>query len=333
MKSFTVALPCSPGSPRPVSRSSKTNFSHRKGKCKLIYLKVLLSLCQSLPAVQSFLRTKEIGSEYGIGFRAKLELLLRFIRNTKEVETLSDFREHVELAAAILRVPRSTIGSVVECGCYVGGSTVNLSLVCAMVGRKLIVCDSFEGLPEPQEYDRWHHSVHVGHTDIYYKGRFAATRRTVEENVSKFGNISVCEFRPGYYEDTMPGFSEQTVLAFLDVDLIDSLKPCLEGLWPLLSPGCRVYTHEARNLALVAVFFDQAWWQETLHEDAPGFVGSGAGLPLGLGLGLGSELGYAQKPVAATGAAPDQDPEIIREALYDWERETYAQMREQQGQK
>ena len=225
---------------------------------------VIGSLLLSLPAIKRFLTDKEIGADYGIGFRDKLGLLYRFRANIRKVETLSDFREHMEIAAAVLRVPRATSGSVVECGCYVGGSTVNLSLVCAMTGRKLIVFDSFEGLPEPKQYDRWHRSLHVGHTDVYYKGRFAATRQTVEANVSKFGDISVCEFRAGYYEKTMSGVNEPIVEAFLDVDLIDSLKPCLIGLWPNLQPNCRVYTHEAGSLTLVGLYFDQQWWQEAL---------------------------------------------------------------------
>jgi O-methyltransferase len=287
------------------------------------------SLFRSLPVMRAFLTDREIGGEYGIGFRAKLGLLYRFYTNTHKVETLSDFREHMELAAAVLRVPRSAQGSVVECGCYLGGSSVNLSLVCALTGRKLIVFDSFEGLPEPKEYDRWHHAQHVGHTDVYYKGRFAAARETVEKNISTFGDISVCEFRAGYYDKTMQGFDEPIVMAFLDVDLIDSLKPCLEGLWPHLQPGCRMYTHEARNLALVALYFDQAWWRQALNEDAPGFVGSGVGLPLGMDTRSGSELGYTLKPREEAGLAPDEDPEVLKRALYDSERAKFAQLRGQ----
>ena len=237
--------------------------------------------------------------------------------NTRRIETLSDFREHVELAAALLRVPRSIKGSVVECGCYVGGSTANLSLVCAMTGRKLIVFDSFAGLPEPEEYDRWHHAVHVDHTDVYYKGRFAASQEIVRKNVSKFGDLSVCEFRPGYYKDTMSDVNDRIVMAFLDVDLIDSLKPCLEGLWPNLCAGCRIYTHEARNLAFVSLYFDKNWWQESLGEDAPGLVAAGLGLPLGIRMkdNWSSELGYTQRPRELPEIAPDQDPEILTQAM------------------
>src|SRR6266567_2092263 len=43
---------------------------------------------------------------------------------------------------------RSTIeGDLVECGCYLGGSSAKLSLVAAALGRRLWVCDSFQGLP------------------------------------------------------------------------------------------------------------------------------------------------------------------------------------------
>lgn len=293
-------------------------------------MRLMFSLLRSLPSIRIFLLSGEVGSDYGVGFMAKFVLLLRFFRNTRRIETLSDFREHMELAAAVLRVPRATEGSVVECGCYVGGSTANLSLVCAMTGRKLIVCDSFEGLPEPQQYDRWHHAVHADHTDVYYKGRFAASRETVERNISRFGEIGACEFRAGYYDDTMPGIHEPIVMAFLDVDLIDSLKPCLTGLWPNLQAGCRAYTHEARNLSLISVYFDQAWWRQNLSEDAPGFVGSGVGLPLGIHSSWGSELGYAAKPGQIAGIAPDQDPEILKRALYDSERAAFAQLKADQ---
>jgi O-methyltransferase len=291
------------------------------------HIRLIFSVLRSLPAVENFLTSEEIGSDYAIGFWTKLRLLIRFYLNTRKIETLSDVREHMELAATVLRIPRATEGSVVECGCYVGGSTANLSLVCAMTGRKLIVFDSFAGLPEPREYDRWHHAIHVKHTDVYYKGRFAAPRDIVERNVAKFGDISVCEFRAGYYDETMSNIDEHVVMAFLDVDLIDSLKPCLKGLWPHLGAGCQIYTHEARNLAFVSVYFDQAWWRCNLGEDAPGFVGTGTGLPLGIGKNWGSELGYAQKPEAMPVIAPDQDPEILQHAMSDSERAALADLR------
>jgi O-methyltransferase len=229
----------------------------------------------------------------------KLRLFLRFRRNRDSVETLSNVREHVELAAAVLRLPKSLPGVVVECGCYVGGSSVNLSLVCELVGRRLIVCDSFQGLPEPSEQDRLHANLHSGHVDEYYEGRFAAPIELVRGNISRHGAVGVCELVPGFFDDTLADLDSEVVLAFLDVDLIESLRPCITGLWPKLQDGCRVYVHEARSLSLVAIFFDAGWWQEQLGEVAPGFVGAGTGLPLAAE--YGSELGYAQKGSYAAG--------------------------------
>ena len=51
------------------------------------------------------------------------------------------------MSAKLVAIPPEVPGAVVECGCFGGGSTANLSLVCDIVDRELIVCDSFEGMP------------------------------------------------------------------------------------------------------------------------------------------------------------------------------------------
>jgi O-methyltransferase len=228
-----------------------------------------------------------------VGFREKLSLYFRFQLNRRRVDTLSDVLEHLELAAAVLRIPPDVTGDVIECGCYKGGSSISLSLVCERTGRRLLICDSFEGLPEPVAEDQTQHSLHTGHTDEYWAGRFAVTRAEVEANISRYGDISVCDFLQGYFEETLPGLDREVALAFLDVDLIDSLRPCIASLWPHLVHGGRLYLHEATSMTLAAVFFDSAWWRNTVGEDAPGLVGAGTGLPLAAG--LGSDLGYAQR--------------------------------------
>ncbi|HEY1689376.1 MAG TPA: TylF/MycF/NovP-related O-methyltransferase [Solirubrobacteraceae bacterium] len=250
----------------------------------------------STPGILAFLRDKAIGADYGIGFYRKLRLLLRFRQNLKRVDTLSTLLEHLELAGAVLALPRAVEGDVVECGCYVGGSAVNLSLVCQLVGRRLIICDSFAGLPEPGQYDRAHEAVHTGHVDEYEEGLFAAPLEVTKGNIERYGSLDTCDFLVGFFDETMPGFDRKVAMAFLDVDLIDSLRPCLKGLWPQLQPGCRFYLHEARNLPLAAVFFDAPWWRENLDADAPGLVGAGSGLALRAV--WGSELGYAQRDIA-----------------------------------
>lgn len=251
----------------------------------------------AFPSLARFVLNPAVGREYGVGPARKLRLVLRFARNMRRVETLSSLAEHVELADALLRLPREVEGDVVECGCYVGGSSVNLSIACALVGRRLLIHDSFEGLPEPRDYDRVHVSIDNDWEDAYYAGRFAAGLDTVKDNIARNGAPEVCEYVKGFFDQTMPQLDRPVAMAFLDVDFIDSLRPCLVGIWPRLQPQCRVYVHEARSLALVATFFAQDWWREHVGEDAPGFVGAGTGLPLAAI--RGSELGYAQKGTRA----------------------------------
>jgi hypothetical protein len=249
-----------------------------------------------LPAILSFL-FGDAGADYGLGPLARLRLFRGFRRNNKQVETLSSIVEHLELARALLAVPPSVPGDVVECGCYKGGCTVNLSLVCRLVGRRLLVCDSFAGLPPILDQDRGHSTPHHGDTGEYEEGQFAASLEEVQANVSKFGAAEVCDWVVGYFDQSLADFDRPTVMAFLDVDLIDSLLPCLQAIWPRLASEGRVYVHEAEDLTLVGVFFDQGWWMAELGERAPGFVGAGSGLPL---VTLhGSDLGYAEKSAAA----------------------------------
>jgi O-methyltransferase len=264
----------------------------------LVFTRPFQLVFLKLPYVVYFLCLKDIGREYSIGFREKFRLVLKIWKNKKRLPTLSHWLEHLELVSTILQIPRSLEGAVIECGCYKGGSSVNLSLVCSLVDRRLVICDSFEGLPEPKEYDRAHYAVHTGHTDTYEKGRFSASLAEVQENIARYGSLDVCDFVVGYFQDTLPDLQGKYVMAFLDVDFIDSLKPCIKAIWPNLQEGCKVYVHEARSLPLVSVFFDSSWWSENLKEAPPGFVGAGTGLPLQVL--EGSELGYSKKGIQSS---------------------------------
>lgn len=251
-----------------------------------------------LPYLIAFATTREIGESYGVGLFEKLRLIARFYRNTRRVETLSSVVEHLELAAELLRMSPQVEGGVIECGCYVGGSSVNLSLACAMVGRRLVICDSFQGLPAPSDYDKSHPVPHRKDVEEYHEGQFAASLDVVRGNLERYGRIDVCEFKVGFFDESLRGLDLPVAMAFLDVDLIDSLRPCLTAIWPKLSATGHLYVHEAGDLDLVATFFEGDWWERELGEAPPGFIGAGTGLPL-MPL-VGSELGYAQKsPPAA----------------------------------
>lgn len=236
---------------------------------------------------------EEVGRAYGLGRRQKEELVGRFRRNTSEIPSGTSWLYHVVLAQEILSLPKGAPGDVVECGCWKGASTASLSLVCRAAERRLIVCDSFEGLPE-DEAEVTHEYPHLNVYGFYRKGMYEGRIEEVKANIERLGDISVCEFVPGFFSDTLGAALKGPVaFAFLDVDLATSMRDCLKYIWPLLIEGGAVYTDDSCDMEVVRVWFDEEWWRREVGARPPGYVGSGCGLPLGPSH---SALGYARKP-------------------------------------
>jgi O-methyltransferase len=249
-----------------------------------------------LPIVARRYFRRRTGIDYNVTLPRKLRLLATMIRNNVRVPSASNFISHVLMAAEILNVPPETPGVIVECGCYKGGSTVNLSLVAAMCGRRLHVFDSFEGLPEPDAGDAGHVVMAEGLVRTYTPGAYAGTLNEVKSNVRRFGAPAASTFHKGLFSDTLPEFDEPVVFAYLDVDLATSEKTCVRHLWPLLVPGAFVFTDEAHHLEIAELFFDRQWWKDELHSPPPGLVGAGSGLGLFLHEGgFRSSIGYTVK--------------------------------------
>lgn len=102
----------------------------------------------SIPFVAIFgLNKRYIHRDYKVTLWGRFRLVTRLWHNTRRIATGTSYKAHVAIAAKLLSIPKSTRGVVVECGCWVGGSTANLSLICKLVDRELIVYDSYEGLP------------------------------------------------------------------------------------------------------------------------------------------------------------------------------------------
>jgi len=169
-------------------------------------------------------------------------------------------------------------GDMVQCGAFKGGSTAKLSILAALTGRKLFVCDSFAGLPNTSESTR----RYVSHGDqadyVFGAGEYAGSLEEVRENVLRTGELSVCEFVQGWFADSLPTLEVRPAFVFTDVDYVTSAQDCLRWLWPRLQPGGQWFTHEASLLTYIEGIMDPEWWLQTLHEPPPVLIGGGAGL-------------------------------------------------------
>src|SRR5689334_7660006 len=77
-------------------------------------------------------------------YPARKQLTQRMLKAHKELRCAHSHAEIAAVVRAVLDVPSTIRGVVVEAGCFKGGSTAKLSIAAKMAGRQLMVFDSFE---------------------------------------------------------------------------------------------------------------------------------------------------------------------------------------------
>ncbi len=172
--------------------------------------------------------------------------------------------EAVAIVTEILRVPPSIPGIILEAGCFKGGSTAKLSLATKLINRKLVVYDSFEGLPDVIEAEKKNFSP----------GEYSGALEEVKRNVAEYGALEVCEFVRGWFDQTMPHLDQPVAVAFVDVDLRDSLETCLNYVYPKLIPGGSIFSHDGHLPICVDLMKDPGFWNR-FDAPPPQFEGLG----------------------------------------------------------
>lgn len=236
----------------------------------LVALYYLLTMPISIVFI---LKSRRIHPAYKLTAWKKFRLGMRFFRNSIRIPTGTSYKTHLAMALKLFEMPPEVSGDVVECGTWKGGSAANLSLACRIVGRKLKVFDSFEGLPEGDALDR--------EAKHYKRGEWAGTLEEVRSNIEKYGASECCEYVRGWFKDTLPSLRSPVVLAFVDVDLEASLDTCVRYLYPNLTATGYVFIDEVWTLDYCALFYSERWWRENFGRTPPGLIGAGLGLALG----------------------------------------------------
>ncbi|HKP94907.1 MAG TPA: TylF/MycF/NovP-related O-methyltransferase [Fibrobacteria bacterium] len=138
-------------------------------------------------------------------------------------------------------------GAFVECGVWKGGCIGLMATVARdyASNRKIILFDSFEGLPEPTAED--------GVEAVEYSGgRTTGALKAIDQCVAPldvvkelfFDRLHIdeknVEFRKGWFQDTVPGSGPSVgpiAIIRLDGDWYDSIMVCLEGLYDQVVSG------------------------------------------------------------------------------------------------
>lgn len=240
----------------------------------LIKLYLLTSELSSIPiSTLIIFSSNPIHESYKMSMIRKLRLGLKMYMNTRRIPTGVSYRAHLVMASKIMAIPPDMSGNIVECGTWKGGSATNLSIICNIVGRRLKIYDSFEGLPDTKAEEPL--------ADSNVMGAYSGSLNEVMSNIKRYGNIECCEFEKGWFDDTLPKLNSSVLLAFIDVDIESSLHTCIKWVWPNLIEQGYLFTDEAVFTEYVSLFYSEKWWRKYLNRIPPGLIGAGTGLPLG----------------------------------------------------
>jgi hypothetical protein len=123
-------------------------------------------------------------------------------------------------------------GDVLECGAFKGFSSCCLSWTCSFLGRKLLVADSFAGLPEDRSQS------------YYQPGEFTGTIAEVRANLACLGRIESTELVPGFFAASLAGFDRPLAAIWIDVDLYGSVMDVLSNAFRCLDPRGVLFSNE-----------------------------------------------------------------------------------------
>jgi len=196
----------------------------------------------------------------------RLRLLKQVYLISFRVECPHSQREVLAFMRAILNISPEITGCIVEAGSYRGGSTAKFSLAARLVNRKLVVFDSFEGIPEHAET---HTKDIFGRPVSFARGSYAGSLEQVRSTIRRFGCLEACEFVKGWFDETLPRFDEPVAAAYLDVDLASSTRTCLKQLYPKIVNGGVLYSQDGHLPLVLEAFMNDEFWERDIGAPRP----------------------------------------------------------------
>lgn len=138
-------------------------------------------------------------------------------------------RDRLYVLYTMLQQARSTVdGDVIECGVYRGGTARMFGdlLQRTHAGKRLFLCDTFEGMPEVN-----------AQLDLHHRGDFSDTSlQGVREFLSGISNV---EFVQGVIPQSFASMPANVRFCFahIDLDIHDAVLAASEYVYERLNPG------------------------------------------------------------------------------------------------
>ncbi len=135
-------------------------------------------------------------------------------------------------------------GDFVECGAWRGGASFLMADLLRQAGvadRKVWLCDSFEGIPPPQEIDGAAAKAWAENKEGQFSfDNLRVSLEDVQQSAARLGLASHTEFVKGYFEQTLPAVRERIgpiSILRIDCDWYASVRCCLDNLYDQVVEG------------------------------------------------------------------------------------------------
>lgn len=179
----------------------------------------------------------------------------------------------VEALLSRLDISLDVPGEIIECGCFLCGTTYRLARHLQQRGsdKRIYACDTFRGF-DPAEFASEVRRGEAGRERDFAENDLSYVRRKLQ----RLGVAPKVHLVQGLFQETLAALAGPFAFAFIDCDLHDSMLYAARTIWPRLSPGgCCVfddYRNDRFRGATRAV-------DTFLAEQSPTLAGHGPLLP------------------------------------------------------
>lgn len=181
--------------------------------------------------------------------RLKRQLLLccpsLYAMNAIQYERSLTREGEVEALLSKLDAALDAPGDVIECGCFLCGTTVMMARRLLERGsdKRIYACDTFRGF-DPDEFCRERRQKAAADGYEFADNDY----RYVQRKLERLGVAPRITLVRGLFQETLESLAGPFAFAFIDCDLHDSMLYAARATWPRLSPGgCCVFDDYAND--------------------------------------------------------------------------------------
>ena len=187
---------------------------------------------------------------------SRLSLILHFLRVDWKVLHAHRPCEIAHICRALAERPAANGEIMIEAGCYQGGSSAKFSMVCEMLGYRLHIYDSFEGVEPLSEEEKLH-----GHD---FSGEYAVPEAVVRSNIGKYGRMEVCTLWKGWFSETLAArpVSQPIRVAYIDCDTSKGTAEVLCGMVPALVPDGIIFSQDFQIEGVRRLLLEPSTWAD-----------------------------------------------------------------------